>query len=93
MTDADIIENHIETLSIQLDCFMFANADFVINNPDKMEAIRFFVNWCIQDEKEALVVPRGKEGTSYIQRRETTWVKRANHPLAGTERQFLRETE
>ena len=67
MTDADIIEDQIDHLIYHLECFIMSHVDI---EPEKLETIREFVEWCVQDDKEALDAPRGRDGKSYRQKRD-----------------------
>ncbi len=60
---ADLIEHDIEELIYYIEGWMFEGNELT-------DEIKRFVDFCSEDKKRQLNVPRTKDGKSYYQRRE-----------------------
>lgn len=70
MDPADLIEENIDHIVYWYEVYVMSHVDVAVNEPEKLKAIQDFVEWCIDEGKESLDAPRGKDGTSFRQRRE-----------------------
>ncbi len=62
---ADLIDHDIEELIYYMEGWMFAGNELT-------DEIKRFVDFCSEDKKRQLHVPRSGDGKSYYQRREET---------------------
>jgi hypothetical protein len=64
---ASLIEEHISRITMDYECWLFKYAN---SSEENLKVIREFVNWCITKNLEDLHIPRGRDGTSFFERRQ-----------------------